>query len=1076
MDLIRASIERPVTVISAVLMTVLFGLVSLNNIPIQLTPDVRKPIINLRTIWSGAAPAEIEREITNLQEEELKGLEGLEQIISRSQDGRSSITLEFAVGQNMDRAMLLVSNRLDRVNGYPDEASEPTISTSSSEDSPIAWIIMRRTAGNETDIHQYGDFVKDFIQDRIERVNGVSRVNFYGGSDREMVIVVNPDAMARYGLTVTSLINTLRAAKSSVTAGDVNEGKRRYVVRTQGEFETIEQVENVILRSSVDPVTGRIARVRVGDIAKVSFTFKEPVSFIRFLGEPALAINAVRETGANVIDVMKGIRAALTELNETVLPENDLYLTQVYDETVYIDSSINLVRQNIFYGGTLAAIVLLLFLRSGRATLVISLAIPVSIIGAFVAMSALGRSINVISLAGIAFAVGMVVDAAIVVLENIYRLREQGMKKREAAYQGARQVWGAIMVSAMTTVLVFIPILIMELEVGQLFRDIAVAISVSVLLSLLVAITVIPALSNKLLIDSPEKTGGETITKKRFDPLKAFGGLVISLITAITRLTIVNRVVALIVVIVLCGVASAATIMFLPKLDYLPDGNRNLIFGAIIPPPGYNLKTTTDIASIIEAELQPLWNGSTGNVGNMNNGADRKNTASDPDQRPRISRFLFVASRGTTFLGASAEDANRVKDLIPIMRNASYREPGTFGLISQSSLFARGIGGGRSINLDVTGPDLETILDTTLKAVGKMQQAMPSSQGTQLRPRPGLELGAPEIRVEPDRLKLADNGLTVRELGDTLDTFNDGLRIAEITIDNNRMDLTLKGPYGAVTQTQGIEQLPVVTSSGHILPLGSLSTVSVTSGPTEIRHLERLRTVTLEIRPPEKMPLEVALETITSQVIEPLKAEGLPDGVRMRLSGTADKLSQTWDALVINLIVAIILVYLSMAILFESFLYPMVIMLSVPLATAGGVGGLALINTVTLQPLDMLTLLGFVILIGIVVNNAILLVHQTLHHIRNEDMDVNAAIMEATQNRIRPIFMSTLTSVFGMLPLVIFPGAGSELYRGLGSVVVGGLSLSAVLTLLIIPPLLALVAGTVETSHKKSGLNAPSTA
>jgi len=341
----------------------------------------------------------------------------------------------------------------------------------------------------------------------------------------------------------------------------------------------------------------------------------------------------------------------------------------------------------------------------------------------------------------------------------------------------------------------------------------------------------------------------------------------------------------------------------------LPDGNRNLIFGAIIPPPGYNLETTADIATIIETEIQPLWEGATGEADHTRETTTEN--ADDPDKPPRVSGFFFVASGGTAFLGAAARDPARVKDLIPIMRNAAYREPGTFGLISQRSLFARGIGGGRSINLDVTGPHLETILDTTLKAVGKLSKAMPASEGTQIRPRPGLELGAPEIRIEPDRLKLADTGVRVRDLGDTLDAFNDGLRVAEITVGNKRMDLTLKGPFGAVTKTQGIGQLPVVTKSGNILPASSLANVVVTSGPTEIRHLERQRSVTLEIRPPEEMPLEVALDLVNAHVIGPLTEEGLPEGVQMRLSGTADKLSQTWDAMVIDLIVAVIIVYLA---------------------------------------------------------------------------------------------------------------------------------------------------------------------
>lgn len=1059
MNLIRLSILRPIAVIAAVLMVVMFGIVALQTIPIQLTPDVRKPIIQIQTLWPGAAPAEVEREIVNRQEEVLKGLEGLDQMISQSQDGRARINLEFQIAQNMDKALLLVANRLDRVDGYPDEAEEPTISTSGSEDNPIAWIVLRRAAGNDTPIHALGDYAEDVIQARIERVSGVSLVNVYGGSEREMVIEVDPDRMARYGLTVTNVVQALRQANASISAGDLDEGKRRYVVRTEGEFETQQQVRDVVLRSNTSLTTGRLARVTVGDIADVRFGVKDPTARIRFLGEPAIAVNAVRETGANVIEVMKGIRAAINELNTGPLPEAGVYLTQVYDETVYIDSAINLVRQNIVIGGTLAAIVLLIFLRSARATLVVSLAIPVSVIGSFVAMAALGRSLNVISLAGIAFAVGMVVDAAIVVLENIYRHRERGLKASEAAYLGAKQVWGAVLVSALTTVMVFIPILVMQLEVGQLFRDIAVAISVSVCLSLLVAVTVIPALSQWLLATMDDPLPIRWIAY----PLRPIGAAFSAFarvfhrgVMAITRGVVASRLLSVVVIAAFCGAAGIATWAFLPKLDYLPEGNRNLVFGVILPPPGYNLETTAEIATRIESQVRPLWLPEAVKEGDS--------VDVDPDGPAMMSRFFFVATRATTFLGAAAAEPSRVAELIAPLERAAFSEPGTFGIINQRSLFGRGFSGGRTIELNVTGADLEAVLDVALRAVGKLGAVLPRSEGTQIRPKPGLELGAPEVRVIPNRVKLADNGVTARELGDTLDAFNDGLRVAEITVGSNRKDLTLKGPDSNVTATQGIANLPVVTSSGTILPASSLAEIVVTSGPTEIRHLERVRTVTLDIRPPPNVPLEAALDLINAEVVDAIKSEGVPTGVGFQISGTADKLSQTWDAMVLDLIMAIAIVYLVMAVLFESFVYPLIILLSVPLATAGGIGGLALVNTfVAFQPLDMLTLLGFVILIGIVVNNAILLVHQTLHHLRDEDMDIQDAILEATSNRIRPIFMSTLTSVFGMLPLVLVPGAGSELYRGLGSVVVGGLSLSAVLTLAIIPPLLSLFARAVET-------------
>ncbi|MDX1656134.1 MAG: efflux RND transporter permease subunit, partial [Candidatus Competibacteraceae bacterium] len=865
--------------------------------------------------------------------------------------------------------------------------------------------------GVQRPMYSYGDFAEDVVRERIERVPGVSRVNVFGGSERELRVIVDPRRLAQHGLTVGRVVAALQGANISLSAGKVDEGKRQYVVRTEGELTTPQEVEAVLLVSRRDPASGRVARVTVGEVAQVAFGYKEPTAQIRRLGEPTIAVNAVRETGANVIETMEGIRQAVVELNQQALPAAGLKLTQLYDETVYINSAIDLVQQNIWVGGSLAAVILLLFLRSLGATLVVSIAIPVSVVGSFVAMAAMGRSINVISLAGLAFAVGMVVDAAIVVLENIYRLRQQGLSAADAAYRGASQVWGAVLVSALTTVMVFIPVLVMELEVGQLFRDIAVAISVSVLLSLVGAVTVIPALSRRLL-------GGAVADRqlRRRLPVvdslaRGFARGVLAFVTWVTR----GRTRALAVVALVSTAALTVSWLLLPKLEYLPEGNRNLVFGIILPPPGYNLETTFAIARDVEGAVRPHWASETG-------------PESAPGEPPKIDNFFFVATRTRTFVGASAVEPTRAAELIPVLQEPVFREPGTFGFMTQPSLFGRGIGGGRSVNLDISGTDLEQVLGVAQRAAQLVGQVMPREAGNQLRPLPGLELGAPEVRVLPDRVRLADNGITARELGLTLDAYNDGLRVAEVTVEGKRIDLTLMGRERSVTATQGIGQLPVVTESGTIVPAGSLARVVLTAGPTEIRHRERVRTVTLEIRPAPGIPLESALETLESRVLASLASE-LPPGVELSLSGTADRLTETWNAMVWQLIIAVAIVYLVMAVLFESFLFPLIIIFSVPLATAGAVLGLAVLNQFVFQPLDMLTLLGFVILIGIVVNNAILLVHQTLYPLREEGMEAKQAIREATGNRIRPIFMSTLTSVVGMLPLVLFPGAGSELYR-----------------------------------------------
>lgn len=1045
MNLIRLSLERPVAVVSVVFLVMLFGGIALLAIPIQLAPDVRRPQITVSTPWPGAAPEEVEREIVSRQEEALRGLEGVLEISSVAETGRAQVTLDFRLGTDMDRALVLVSNRLQQISGYPEEVDEPRLEIAGNEDTAIAWFVITRLPGNERPIHEYGPFIEEVVKDRLERVPGVSRVNFFGGAQRELQVIVEPQQLALYRLTVADVLQALRHADVSVSAGDVEEGKRRYVVRVHGPLAVPEAVAAVLVRSLQDPASGRVARIRVGDVAEVRWGYSEPVARIRRLGEPALAVNLTRAPGANVMEIMRDVRAEVEALAAGPLRAQGLAIRQVYDETIYIQNAIDLVVQNIWAGGALAAAALLLFLRSLGATLVVALAIPVSVVATFVAMALAGRTLNVMSLAGLAFAVGMVVDAAIVVLENIFRLRQKGLGPMEAAYRGTVQVWGAIIVATLTTVLVFVPILLMQSEVGQLFRDIAVAISASVLLSLVVAGTVVPALACRLLRFDVARLAEE----RRLPLIDAMAALASRLLVGFLRRIVAHRGLSLALVLLVSIAAGAFAWRFLPKLEYLPEGNRNLVFGVIQPPPGYNLATTQRIGERIEAEVRPLW-------------ASVSGPQSAPGEPPKIEEFFFVALRGFAFVGASAADPTRARELIEPLRRPIFSEPGTFGFMSQPSIFGSGIGGDRVIRLDISGPDLETLLEVAMAVATRLQQVLPREQGHQLRPRPGLEMGAPEVRLLPDRVRLADAGLSAETFALTVDALNDGVRVSEIAEGGERFDLVLMGPRDRAVRTQGIGAIPVVLPDGTILPAAELARLVVTAGPTEIRHIERQRTVTLEVRPAASVPLEVAMEKIATGVIAPLEQAGLPEGVRLQLAGTADQLTQTFRELSFDLVLAVMIVYLVMAVLLESFLYPIVIMISVPLAAAGGVLGLLVLNLFVFQALDMLTLLGFVILIGIVVNNAILLVDRAVSYWHEEGHDAVEAIVAAVTDRLRPIFMTSLTSVFGMLPLVVVPGPGSELYRGLGAVIVGGLSLSTLLTLFLVPPLLSMVLVTRE--------------
>ncbi|PPR79670.1 MAG: Multidrug resistance protein MdtC [Alphaproteobacteria bacterium MarineAlpha2_Bin1] len=1043
MNIIKLSIEKPIAVISVVVMVLIFGWVSLNRIPIQMSPDVRQPIISITTNWPGAAPVEVEREIIKVQEEVLGGLRGVERIQSSSRPNQGNIQLNFKVGSDMNQALLLVSNRLDLIREYPEDAQQPFLSTSGTEDNSIAWFSLQSiNKENQRTSISNSEIVNDIIKEKLERIDGVSSLYARGVSERELRVTIDPYMLAKYSLTVSELINKIRQSNISITGGSVEEGKRRYVVRTEGDLTSIEQVENIILRTNNQ--NGTIGRVSLGDVANVDFLYKERRAYARRFGSPTLTMSLTGEAGSNVIETMAKIKYVVSELSESTLKKLNLKLIQLYDETDYIKSAINLVLQNIFIGGLFAIIILLVFLKSWRATLVISISIPVSVIGSFVAMAILGRSLNVISLAGIAFAVGMVVDAAIVVLENIFRLRQSGKNSLESAFNGASQVWPAIFVSSLTTVMVFIPILIMDLEAGQLFRDIAVAISVSVILSLIVSVTLIPALSKNLFIDGINKN-------KKIPILDYIAKEFVIFWVNFSLLVIRRKIVACFVIILLSLTAILLTLVLMPKLDYLPTGNRNFVFGFIQTPPGYNLETTNKLTLNVEEETKKYWL-----LGN-NETINKKN--------PVISDFFVVALEGRAFMGGKSLDASKASELIPIMQSPANKEPGTRAFMFQPSLFGRSVGGGRSIDIDISGDSLEDIHEVARETFEKVLKVLPFSKGHKIRPKPSLELVAPEVRVIPDPVRLANNGISVNELGRSIDVFNDGFKVTEINLGSKRLDLTLSGQSLGKKSTQSIASIPVVNSSGRVVPVSSVADIFVTSGPTEIRRIEKIRTVTISITPSKDLPLQAAMDKIKNEVISPMKEMNLSDGIKFNLSGTADKLTKTWNELIIDLFLALLIVYLVMAVLFGSFIYPFIILFSVPVAAAGGLAGLTLLNIWVEQPLDMLTILGFVILVGIVVNNAILLVHQTLYNIRKLNMDSAYAISNATKNRIRPIFMSTLTSVFGMLPLVLFPGSGSELYRGLGSVVVGGLSLSALLTMAIIPPMLSITVDYLEQKN-----------
>ena len=1112
-------IRNPIKVAVGVLLLALFGAISLVRMPMQLTPEVEIPTITIETRWPGASPQEVELEIIQEQEEQLQGVEGVTKMSSESQDSRGLISLKFLVGTDMSEALLKVNSRLAQVPEYPENADEPVISTSSSSDRPIAWFILSARLPPSEKIEAFQDqlrrldpqsqlarkldgvlgstnpglaelrlrrlvqsypeveavlpprieipklrkFAEDVIEAQLERVPGVSNSNVLGGREMEFQVVLDPHKLAARQLTMQDVRQVLRSQNKDTSGGDFWEGKRRYVVRTLGQFRSPEQVMTQVLAvHDGAPVYLRDVVVPGG----VRLGYKKPDGFVRRFSSASLAINAQRETGANVLDVMRGLRRQTERLNQTILKDRNLVLTQVYDETDYIYSAIGLVNQNIVVGGLLTILVLLLFLRSGRSTLVIGLAIPTSIVGTFLMLHLMGRSLNVISLAGLAFAVGMLVDNAVVVLENIYRYSQRGERPFEAAENATKEVWGAVFASTLTTLAVFLPVLFVQEEAGQLFRDIALAISSAVGLSLLISITLIPTSAARLFRQSDPESSPTPVgnQQEKAAPSSARSSRLAQFLSALDagaarfvrhviqinfwiQLDLKRR---LMVAGVFVGVATLLTLLFWPKMEYLPSGNRNLVIGVMMPPPGYHADRVMEMGATMEEALRPYWD------------VDPESDEALQLDYPAIGDFFYVARRRQAFLGLRAADPTRAAELIPLVRGLKDQLPGTIIVANQTSLFQRGLTAGRNIDIEVTGPELLPLVELGKEILQQVGQVVPNSQA---RPIPSLDMSSPEVHVSPKLIQSRDMGVSATDLGYIVDTLVDGAYAADYFIGGQRIDLTISGNPNFQGRTQDLQGLYVATPLvREPVRLDSLAEIEISYGPEQINHRERLRAITIQVIPPPEIPLEEAIDLINAQILGPLREGGrLGEEYLVSLSGAADKLRDTWQAMRWNLLFALLITFLLMAALFESWLYPLVIILSVPLGAVGGVLGLRLLGVylwlqgLPAQALDVLTMLGFVILVGTVVNNAILIVHQSLNHMRLEGLDSRKSILEAIRIRIRPIFMTTTTTVFGLAPLVLFPGAGSELYRGLGSVVLGGLLVSTVFTLVLVPTLFSLM-------------------
>ena len=1038
----RFALEKPLIITVAVLIICLFGVLAIFRVPIQMIPDLDARVVTVITIWPGATPQDVEKEIIIEQEEYLRRVPGLERMISRALTGRGDIELEFSYGVDINEVLIRVNNALTQVPGYPENVDEPRLVTSTVSNNPFLFFLTRPLPGNPLNVNmvEMYDFLEDHVRVQIERVPGVSEVRMWGGAERQVKIHVDPVKLAERQITLSEVRNAIRTRNRDVSGGDLDSGKRRYLLRTVGRFTSTEDIENMVIAQRDG------AFIRLRDLGYAELSTFEIKSYSYGKGIPNISLAVRRQIGSNVVEVKDRVEQKVEELNNGLLKERGLHMVLNSDDVRYVAASVVNVRKNLFIGALLVILVLFLFLRTPSATFIGAMGIPICTLAAFLGLLVSGRTINVISLAGVAFAIGMTLDNSIVVLENIYRHMAAGKQRRRAALDGVSEVWPALLASTLTTVFVFIPIIFIKQEAGQLYSDIAVAISASILMSLLVATLVVPTLCSRFLsLKDAEPTGAAGL----YAAGQRVGEMLIRfvhwLMGQISRRLILVAVVGCITVLIFASI---------PKAEYLPEGEEQKIFVQMFAPPGYNIEEMRAIYKDMDDFLVPYI------------GEDPDKFARGESDLPGLNYVVGYAAAARNMVILETTSPGQVNDLLEIVVDKIREIPGIHSFASRGSIFSSNWGGSRSINLELSGTDLVSLFDAGLKAFVKAQSVFDNPQ---IRPQPSsLAMGQPLVEIRPDWERASELGLDVGDLGYTIWAFSDGAFVDEFFLGDEKIDMFLYSTHGTIQRPGDVDNIMLYSPEGGIVPLRAVAEVRQTVNTETIRRVDGERTITLGIIPPRDIPLEQGVDMVRRGIIDELRETGeIGDDISMSITGASDLLKSTRAALKGNFIVAVFIAYLLLVAIFSHWGYPLLVMTTVPIGIGGGLFGLWLMNAIggnlsllgltdIYQPFDVITMLGFLILIGTVVNNPILIIDRTMRNIKTRGMASVEAVLESTRARLRPVMISSITTIFGLSPLVFNPGAGTELYRGLGAIVMFGLLFSTLITLTFMPTLLSL--------------------
>ncbi|WP_089284073.1 efflux RND transporter permease subunit [Anaerovirgula multivorans] len=997
------AVKKPISVLMIVAIILLLGGVSLSRLPMDLLPKMNIPVAVVNTQYLGAGPYEVENLITRPIEEAVATVHNVKHINSTSMEGSSIIVIEFNQGTDMEFATLEIREKIDLIKRYlPEDILQPIVL----KIDPNALPIMTLGVTGD-DLEKLQEIVEYRIKPRLERLEGIASVEISGGREKSVAITINPTQLEMQGISQEQLMALLRAENINLPGGEILDDRKYLTVRTVGEFQSLEEVKKL-------PITlpmGQTAKLE--DLVEINFQENDSLQIAKINGVPSIRITMQKQPTFNTVQVANGVYTEMTKIQEEL---NNIQLEIVTDQSLFIRRSISNVGKTAGLGGILAILILYLFMRSIRNTLVIALSIPISIIATFTLMYFTGLTLNLLSLGGFALGIGMLVDNGIVVLENIYRFREKGYSPVNAAIHGAEEVAAAVAASTLTTVAVFLPVVFVEGMTGEIFKELALTVTFSLLASLGISLTLIPMLSSKV-IEIKEKRAHQLLNRveENFKKANRF-------YRSILEWSLGHRGVVMTVATIIFLVSTISLLWI--GAEYFPEFDEGTFTISISLPHGSRLEDTETIVNQIEEILRKNEDidGIFTNIGGGDDyygGFGRRSNRGSIDVRLKPYR-----ARGKE----TAQVIDEIRWELQAIAGAD---------INVANLSFIGVGfGGETVEVEIRGDNIDVLQEIS----EDFMKIIDSVEGTR-EVASNFTDGRPQLELYLDRDITSSYGLQTMQIASTIRNLIQGVSATRLRIDGKEHDVVIGGENYLRESIGNFIQIPIPTLAGGNVPLEQLVEYRISQGPNVIRRSNQVRSITVKAT-----TFQRDMNSVIKDIEGKLMSYSLPAGYSYQYRGQKEQLQEAYSSLVLAVILAILLVYMILATQFQSLLHPFIIMLSVPLAFSGGALGL-LVSGI---PLSIPAVIGAIVLAGIVVNNGIVLIDY-INILRENKIETKEAIITAGTTRLRPIMMTTLTTVLGLIPLAMGISEGSEVQVPLATVVIGGLVLSTPLTLIVLP-------------------------